>query len=205
MVKPNCSIQSYVPIIRILEKYGPKRLIVTALQAISGASKTFQTFPDILDNVIPFIKNEEEKSEKEPMKILGKIVNDKIDLSTDPNISATCIRVAASEGHMTSVDIELENNIDKNEFINAINNFKNPIAELNLPSAPKEFIKYFDEKDRPQTKLDRDFEKGMGITIGRLRKNNFGWKFVSLSHNTIRGAAGGAILTAELLKVKGYI
>jgi len=205
LVKPNCSIQSYVPIIKIMEKYGPKRLIVTALQAISGASKTFQTFPDIVDNVIPYIKNEEEKSEKEPMKILGKIVDGRINLSLEPIISATCIRVAASDGHMTCVDIELEKDIDKNEFINAINNFKNPIVELNLPSAPKEFIKYFDEKDRPQTKLDRDFEKGMGITIGRIRKDKFGWKFVSLSHNTIRGAAGGAILTAELLKVKGYI
>ena len=204
-VKPNCSIQSYVPIIKALEKYGPKRVIVTTLQAISGAGETFESFPDIVDNVIPFIKNEEEKSEKEPMKILGKISNGKLELANKPNISATCIRVAASDGHMVSVDMELSKEIDEKEFINAITNYDNPIAELNLPSSPKEFIKYFDEDDRPQTKLDRSFGNGMGITVGRLRKDDFGWKFVSLSHNTIRGAAGGAILLAELLKVKGYI
>jgi len=205
VVKPNCSVQSYVPIIKALEKYGPKRVIVTALQAISGASKTFQTFPEIIDNVIPYIKNEEEKSEKEPMKILGNIVSDKIKLANKPNISATCIRVAVSDGHMTSVDIELEKDIDSDEFIKVIKNYKNPIAELNLPSSPKQFIKYFNEEDRPQTKLDRDFGDGMEISVGRLRKDSFGWKFVSLSHNTIRGAAGGAILTAELLIAKGYL
>ena len=126
-------------------------------------------------------------------------------MANTPNISATCIRVAASDGHMTSVDIELEKDIGENEFIGAIKNYENPIADLNLPSSPKQFIKYFDEEDRPQTKLDRDFGNGMGITVGRLRKDNFGWKFVSLAHNTIRGAAGGAILTAELLKAKNYL
>jgi len=205
VVKPNCSVQSFMPIIKALEKYGPKRVIITAMQAISGESKTFDSFPAIVDNVVPFIKNEEEKSEKEPMKILGKVLNGKLQLSEEPTISATCVRVAVSDGHMVSVDIELEKDIDKKEFIDAIKNYINPIAKLNLPSAPKEFIKYFDEDDRPQPKLDRDFEDGMGITAGRLRKDSFGWKFVSLSHNTIRGAAGGAILTAELLKVKGYI
>jgi len=205
VVKPNCSIQSYVPLIKALKKYNPKRLIVTALQAISGASKTFETYPDIIDNVIPYIKNEEEKSEKEPMKILGNLIGDKLQLATKPDISATCIRVAASEGHMTSVDIEFEKNIDDKEIIDALRNYNNPISNLNLPSSPKEFIKYFDEDDRPQTKLDRDFGNGMGISVGRLRKDKFGWKFVSLSHNTIRGAAGGAILTAELLKAKGYV
>jgi len=204
-VKPNCSIQSYVPIIKALEKYGPKNVIVTTLQAISGASKTFETFPDIVDNVIPYINNEEEKSEKEPMKILGKINGDKLKLADEPNISATCIRVAASDGHMVSVDMKLSKEIDEKEFINAITTYDNPTAELNLPSSPKEFIKYFDDEDRPQTKLDRDFGNGMGITVGRLRRDNFGWKFVSLSHNTIRGAAGGAILLAELLKAKGYL
>jgi aspartate-semialdehyde dehydrogenase len=206
VVKPNCSIQSYVPIIKALEKYGPKKVIVTTLQAISGASKTFETFPEIVDNVIPFIKNEDEKSEKEPMKILGNIVNGKIELAKEPTISTTCIRVAASDGHMASVDIELSREVNEKKFIDAVRSYNNPIAELNLPSSPKEFMKYFDEEDRPQTKLDRDFGNGMSITVGRLRKDNIlGWKFVALSHNTIRGAAGGAILTAELLKAKGYI
>lgn len=205
-VKPNCSIQSYVPIIKALEKYGPKRVAVTTLQAISGAGKTFETWPEMVDNVIPLIGGEEEKSEKEPMKVLGSIENDKLKLAEVPEISATCIRVPATDGHMASISIKLEKEIDDKEFINAIRTFNNPIAELNLPSAPKEFIKYFDEEDRPQTKLDRDFENGMGITVGRLRKDLIlGWKFVALSHNTIRGAAGGAILLAELLKAKGYI
>ena len=204
-VKPNCSIQSYVPIIKALEKYVPKKAIVTTLQAISGAGKTFETWPEMVDNVIPFIGREEEKSEKEPMKVLGAIKSGKLKLAQSPEISATCIRVPATDGHMASVNIELSKNIDEKEFINSIRNYNNPIADLNLPTAPKEFIKYFDEEDRPQTKLDRDFENGMGITVGRLRKSIIGWKFVALSHNTIRGAAGGAILLAELLKAKGYI
>src|SRR3989338_2219214 len=205
VVKPNCSIQSYVPIIKALEKYKPKRVLVTTLQAISGAGKTFDTWPEMEDNVIPFIKNEEEKSEKEPMKILGSIGGKRIKLANKPKISATCIRVAAADGHMVSVSIQLGKDITKEEFIKAIENCNNPIAELDLPSAPKYFMKYFNEEDRPQTKLDRNFEKGMGITVGRLRKDPIlGWKFVALSHNIIRGAAGGAILVAELLKARGY-
>jgi len=205
-VKPNCSIQSYVPMIKALEKYESKKVEVTTAQAISGAGKTFETWPEMIDNVIPFISGEEEKSEKEPMKILGKIKGSKLVLAEMPKISATCLRVAAADGHIASVSIELGKDISEKEFIDAIRNYHNPIAELNLPSAPKQFIKYFDEEDRPQTKLDRNFENGMGITVGRLRKDAIlGWKFVSLSHNTIRGAAGGAILTAELLKAKGYI
>lgn len=205
-VKPNCSVQSYVPIIKALEKYNPEKIIVTTLQAISGAGKTFETWPEMVDNVIPLINGEEEKSEKEPMKVLGSVDDKGLKLATSPEISATCIRVPATNGHMASVSIELTKSIGEKEFIDAIRNFNNPIADLNLPSAPEEFIKYFDEEDRPQTKLDRDFEKGMGITVGRLRKDNIlGWKFVALSHNTIRGAAGGAILLAELLKAKGYI
>lgn len=206
VVKPNCSIQSYVPIIKALEKYNPKKVVVTTLQAISGAGKTFETWPEMVDNIIPYIKNEEEKSEKEPMKVLGNIENDKLKLAENPEISSTCIRVAATDGHMASVNIELGKEIDEKTFIETITNYNNPIAELNLPSSPKEFIKYFDEEDRPQTKLDRDFGNGMGITVGRLRKDSIlGWKFVALSHNTIRGAAGGAILLAELLKAKEYI
>jgi aspartate-semialdehyde dehydrogenase len=205
-VKPNCSIQSYVPIIKALERYDPRQVSVTTLQAISGAGKTFETWPEMVDNVIPLIGGEEEKSEKEPMKVLGKINKGKLEIAKKPEISATCIRVPATNGHMASVSIRLGKDIDEKTFIDAIRNYNNPITGLNLPSAPKEFLKYFDEENRPQTKLDRDFEKGMGITVGRLRKDPIlGWKFVALSHNTIRGAAGGAILLAELLKAKGYI
>lgn len=205
-VKPNCSIQSYVPIIKALEKFNPQKVLVTTLQAISGAGKTFETWPEMIENVIPFIKNEEEKSEKEPLKVLGRITNGKLKLAEKPLISATCIRVPVEDGHMASVEIEMKKDIEKGDFVNAIVKYDNPIASLNLPSAPQEFIKYFEQDDRPQTKLDRDFGNGMGITVGRLRNDNiFGWKFVALSHNTIRGAAGGAILLAELLKAKGYL
>jgi len=204
-VKPNCSIQSYVPIIKALQEYRPRKIIVTALQAISGAGKTFETWPEMKDNVIPFIKNEEEKSEQEPMKILGRISNGKLELAREPEIFATCIRVPVTDGHMTSVSIQLGKKITKEQFIRKINGF-NPIKDLNLPSATKQFVKYYGEEDRPQTRLDRDYEHGMGIAVGRLRQDNIlGWSFVSLSHNTIRGAAGGAILVAELLKAKGYL
>ncbi|MAG91657.1 aspartate-semialdehyde dehydrogenase [Candidatus Woesearchaeota archaeon] len=206
VVKPNCSIQSYVPVIKALESYKPRKLIVTALQAISGAGKTFETWPEMNGNIIPLIKGEEAKSEKEPMKILGKIKDSHIEEAKTLTISATCIRVPVIDGHMTSVDIELEKKISKEKFVDAIVNYKNPISDLNLPSAPKQFMKYFEEEDRPQTRIDRDIENGMGITVGRLRQDSvLGWKFVSLSHNTIRGAAGGAILVAELLKAKGYL
>jgi len=205
-VKPNCSIQSYVPVIKALEKFNPTKLVVTTLQAVSGAGKTLETWPEMQENVIPLIKGEEEKSEKEPLKILGKVNANGLEMATNPKISVTCIRVPVLDGHMTSVDMHLEKDISKEEFITLLNNYNNPITKLNLPSAPKQFIKYFDEEDRPQTKLDKDYENGMGITVGRLRKDNIlGWKFVSLSHNTIRGAAGGAILLAELLKAKNYI
>lgn len=204
-VKPNCSIQSYVSIIKALDKYNPKKVLVTTLQAVSGAGKTLANWPEMEENVIPFIKNEEEKSEKEPLKILGKIRNSKLELAKTPQISATCIRVPVEDGHMASVEIQLGKQINEKQFINAVKGYNNPIAKLMLPSAPEQFIKYFSEEDRPQTRLDRDFGHGMGITFGRLRQDNFGWKFVALSHNTIRGAAGGAILLAELLKAKGYL
>ncbi|MBI2101933.1 aspartate-semialdehyde dehydrogenase [Candidatus Woesearchaeota archaeon] len=205
-VKPNCSIQSYVPIIRALERFKPRKVIVTTLQAVSGAGKTLEAWPEMEGNVMPFIKNEEEKSEKEPMKILGKIANGKLILAKIPEISATCIRVPVEDGHMASVEIQLGRKITEKQFIKAVEGYKNPIARLHLPSAPEQFIKYIADENRPQTRLDRDFEHGMGITFGRLRKDSlFGWKFVALSHNTIRGAAGGAILLAELLKVKGYL
>jgi len=206
VVKPNCSIQSYVPVIRALERYNPEKAIVTTLQAVSGAGKTLESWPEMADNAIPFIGGEEEKSEKEPMKVLGAIGKNGIELAKSPGISATCIRVPVADGHMASVEISMKEKITEGEFIDSINNYKNPIADLNLPSAPKQFIRYFTEDDRPQTRLDRNFENGMGVSVGRLRKGNvLDWKFVSLSHNTIRGAAGGAILTAELLKAKGYL
>jgi aspartate-semialdehyde dehydrogenase len=206
VVKPNCSIQSYVPVLKALWEFGPKKVVVTALQAISGAGKTFESWPEMNENIIPLIDGEEAKSEKEPMKILGKLENGQIIEPKLPLITATCIRVPVIDGHMTSVDLELERTISKEKFIDALVNYKNPIAEFNLPSAPKQFMKYFEENDRPQTRIDRNYENGMGITVGRLRQDSvLGWKFVSLSHNTVRGAAGGAILLAELLKAKGYL
>jgi aspartate-semialdehyde dehydrogenase len=204
-VKPNCSIQSYAPVIKALDRYKPKKVLATTLQAVSGAGRTLAGWPEMEENVIPFIRNEEEKSEKEPLKILGKILDGKLKLAKAPDISATCIRVPVEYGHMASVEMQFGEKIDEKQFVDGIENYDNPIAKLNLPSAPKQFIKYFREEDRPQTRLDRNFGNGMGIAVGRLRKDNFGWKFVALSHNTIRGAAGGAILLAELLKAKGYL
>jgi aspartate-semialdehyde dehydrogenase len=209
-VKPNCSIQSYVLILNALMKWQPKDVHVTSLQAISGAGKTFETWPEMVDNVIPFIGGEEEKSEKEPMKIWASIGEGE-DLyvpmmAANPNISATCIRVPVTDGHMASVSVSFEEKPTKDEIITAVEEYDNPIAQYNLPSAPNPAITYYEEDDRPQTKLDRDVYNGMGVTMGRLREDQFfGWRFIALSHNTVRGAAGGAILVAELLKAKGYI
>lgn len=206
VVKPNCSLQSYLPVIYALEKFTPTKIEVTTLQAISGSGRTFALWPEMVDNVIPLIKGEEEKTEKEPMKILGEIKNGKIKNAESPKISATCIRVPVTDGHMAAVSVKFGKKPSLEEIISAIDNFQNPLDNLDLPSAPKKFIKYFAEEDRPQTKLDRDYENGMGITCGRFREDPlFDWKFVALSHNTVRGAAGGAILTAELLYKKGYI
>lgn len=206
VVKPNCSLQSYLPVIHALRKFDPKEVSVTNLQAISGAGKTFESWPEMVDNCIPFIKGEEEKTEKEPMKILGSINAGMLKLAEEPKISATCIRVAASDGHMASVSVVFEKKPAIEEIINAIDQFESPLTGLGLPSAPKQFIKYFSEDDRPQTRLDRDYENGMGITCGRFREDGEnGWKFVALSHNTVRGAAGGAVLIAELLYKKGYL
>ncbi len=196
VVKPNCSIQSYVPLIAPLLKFQPKDVVVTTLQAVSGAGKTLESWPEMQGNVIPFINGEEEKSEKEPLKIWG---------SKGPKISATCIRVPVEDGHMASVAVSFEKKPTKEEIINAWKNF-NPLWGLGLPSSPDPFITYFVEDDRPQTRLDRMVGNGMGISVGRLREDPvFDYKFVGLSHNTIRGAAGGAILIAELLKMKDYI
>jgi aspartate-semialdehyde dehydrogenase len=206
VVKPNCSIQSYVSILTALRRFNPLKVHVVSLQAISGAGKTFESWPEMIDNVIPFISVEEEKSEKEPLKIWGEVKNNKIILAQQPQISATCIRIPVSDGHMASVSVSFKEKPSKEEIISSIKKFQNPIESLRLPSALKQFIKYFEQDNRPQTRLDRNFERGMGIAMGRLQEDeHFDWRFIALSHNTIRGAAGGAILTAELLVKKGYI
>ncbi len=205
-VKPNCSIQTYVPVLTALRAFEPTTVSVTSLQAISGAGKTFATWPEMTDNLIPFIAGEEEKSEQEPGKIWGTLEAGTIQPATLPSISATCIRVPASDGHMASVGVNFAKKPTREQIIEAVTHYVNPIAGLNLPSAPQQFITPFEAPDRPQTKLDRDIAGGMGITMGRLRPGrHFDWQFIALSHNTIRGAAGGAVLMAELLVAKGYI
>lgn len=205
-VKPNCSIQTYVPALTPLLKYNIESILACTYQAISGSGKTFNEFPEILDNVIPFIPGEEEKSENEPLKIWGHIENNKIVNASNPIITTQCIRVPVENGHLAAVYVKFKEKVSKEEIIKIWNEYESPEIIRNLPSAPKKFIKYMTEDDRPQTKLDRNFENGMGITIGRLREDSiFDFKFVSLSHNTVRGAAGGGILSAELLKSQGYL
>lgn len=205
VVKPNCSIQSYVPLITPLLKFEPKKVVVTTLQAVSGAGKTMESWPEMQENVIPFIGGEEEKSEKEPMKIWGQVKGGVVILAKRPSISASCIRVPVEDGHMATVSISFKKKPSKKAIINAWKKF-NPLVGLNLPSAPNPFINIMEEENRPQTRLDRDLGRGMGISVGRLREDSvLDFKFVGLSHNTIRGAAGGAILTAELLKAKGFL
>jgi aspartate-semialdehyde dehydrogenase len=205
-VKPNCSLQSYVPALDPLMAFGPKEVFVCTYQAISGAGKTFATWPDMVDNVIPFIKGEEQKSEEEPMKIWGKRDGGKIVLATLPRISAQCIRVPASDGHMAAVFVKFEKKPTMEQIIDLWKKAAGKPQQLKLPSAPVPYLTYFTEDNRPQTKLDRDAGNGMGITIGRLRPDTiYDYKFVCLSHNTVRGAAGGAVLTAELLAAEGYI
>jgi aspartate-semialdehyde dehydrogenase len=205
-VKPNCSIQSYVAILTALAKFEPEQVQVTSLQAISGAGKTFDTWSEMVDNLIPLIGGEEDKSEREPMKIWGQLSGTAITPATTPTISATCIRVPASDGHMANVSVSFKRKPAPDEIIAAVRNFDNPLADLKLPSAPKQLITYFDEPDRPQTRLDRDAGHGMGITMGRLREDkHFDYSFIALAHNTVRGAAGGAVLMAELLVAKNYI
>ena len=205
-VKSNCSLQSYVPLLHPLKKFGIKNAAVTTYQAISGAGKTFETMPEIIDNIIPYIGGEEEKSEKEPLKIWGKIEGGEIVPATSPAITAQCLRVPVSDGHTAAVFVNLENKPAKEQILEAWANFKGEPQELELPSAPRQFIHYFEENDRPQAKLDRMTENGMAVCAGRLREDNvFDYKFVGLSHNTLRGAAGGAVLLAELLAAKGYL
>jgi aspartate-semialdehyde dehydrogenase len=205
-VKPNCSLQSYVPAIHPLMKFGPKKIAVATYQAISGAGKTFESWPEMVDNVIPFIKGEEEKSEKEPLKIWGQMKDGKIVNATEPVFTAQCIRVPATDGHLAAVFVTFEKKPAKEEMLELWRSFEGKPQKLGLPSAPKPFLTYFEEDARPQTRLDREAGNGMAITIGRLRPDViFDYRFVCLSHNTIRGAAGGAILTAELLTAEGYI
>ncbi len=205
-VKSNCSLQSYVPAIYPLDKFGVDKVLVCTYQAISGAGKTFERWPEMIDNVIPYIGGEEEKSEKEPLKIWGKIENGEIVPSENPKFTAQCLRVPVSDGHMAAVYVSFKNKPTKQEIIDTWANFKGEPQDLDLPLAPKHFLNYFTEDDMPQTKLNRDLEKGMAVSIGRLREDSqYDYKFVCLSHNTLRGAAGGAVLLAELLCAKGYM
>ena len=205
-VKPNCSIQSYVPALSAIRHLGPEKVVVSTYQAISGAGKTFARWPEMIDNVIPYIGGEEEKSEKEPLKIWGHIEDGHIVPAAAPLISAHCIRVAVSDGHLASCWVTLREKASREEIIDAWRRFEGEPQRLKLPSAPSPFLQYFEEDNRPQTKLDRDFGRGMGISLGRLRGDSlFDWRFVGLSHNTLRGAAGGGVLIAELLCAKGYI
>lgn len=204
-VKCNCSLQSYVPAIHPLLDLGVTKVLACTYQAISGAGKTFETMPQILDNVIPYIGGEEEKSEQEPLKIWGHVENGVIVNATAPSITSQCLRVPVSDGHMAAVFFSLEKKASVEEIIGRWKNFRGPAQEMELPSAPKQFIHYFEENDRPQPKLDRDIEGGMAISAGRLRPDTqYDYKFVCLSHNTLRGAAGGGLLMAELLCKLGY-
>lgn len=204
-VKCNCSLQSYVPAIHPLMDLGVTKVLACTYQAISGAGKTFETMPQILDNVIPYIGGEEEKSEQEPLKIWGHVENGVIVTACSPSITSQCLRVPVSDGHMAAVFFSLEKKASVEEIIERWKSFRGPAQELELPSAPKQFIHYFEENDRPQPKLDRDIEGGMAISAGRLRPDTqYDYKFVCLSHNTLRGAAGGGLLMAELLCKLGY-
>ena len=206
-VKSNCSLQSYVPALFPLdEKFGVDKVLVCTYQAISGAGKTFERWPEMVDNVIPYIGGEEEKSEKEPLKIWGKVENGEIKLADSPKFTAQCIRVPVSDGHLAAVYVTFKNKPTKDEIINTWNEFKGDPQELELPHAPKQFLNYYTEDDMPQTKLCRNLENGMAVSIGRLREDTqYDYKFVCVSHNTLRGAAGGAVLLAELLCAKGYM
>ncbi len=204
-VKSNCSLQSYVPLLHPLREFGVKEVAVCTYQAISGAGKTFATMPEILDNVIPYIGGEEEKSEKEPLKIWGEVQGDEIVSANAPAITAQCLRVPVSDGHTAAVFVRFETKPTKEQILSAWKNFSGAPQSLQLPSAPAQFIRYFEEDNRPQAKLDRMEGNGMSVTAGRLREDSvYDYKFIGLSHNTLRGAAGGAVLLAELLAAKGY-
>lgn len=205
--KSNCSIQSYVPALHpLMAEFGVKNVLACTYQAISGAGKTFERWPEMVDNCIPYIGGEEEKSEREPMKIWGTLENGEIVTAVKPNITSQCVRVACSDGHMAAVFVSFDKKPTKEEIIACWASYKGRAQELELPTAPKQFLHYFTEDNRPQTKLDRNLENGMAVSIGRLREDSqYDYKFVCLSHNTLRGAAGGAVELAELLCAEGYI
>ena len=205
-VKPNCSIQSYAPVLTAWKEFEPTEVVATTYQAISGAGKTFKDWPEMVENIIPYIGGEEEKSEQEPLRIWGKVVDGKIVKAEGPVITTQCIRVPVLNGHTAAVFVKFAKKPTKEELIDRIVNFKGLPQELELPSAPKQFIQYLEEDNRPQVQLDVNYEKGMGVSVGRIREDSvYDFKFVGLSHNTVRGAAGGAILCAETLTAKGYI
>ncbi len=205
-VKSNCSLQSYLPLLFPLREYGLKKVIVTTCQAASGAGKRLEDFPSLAQNLIPYIPSEEEKSEREPLKILGSVSNGKIYPAKEPTVSAHCTRIPVADGHTATVSVLFRSPPTKSGILQAWKNFLPETQTLDLPSAPRRFITYFDDPFRPQPKIDCEIQNGMGICVGRLRKDPvFDYKFVGLSHNTVRGAAGGGILLAELLTVKGYI
>lgn len=204
-VKSNCSLQSYVPALHPLMEYGVEEVLACTYQAISGAGKTFETCPEIVDNVIPYIGGEEEKSEQEPMKIWGRIEGDGIVNATAPSITSQCLRVAVSDGHLAAVFVRFKNKPTKQQILDKWQGFSGEPQKLDLPSAPKQFLHYFEEDNRPQPKLDRMLENGMAVSVGRLREDTqYDYKFICLSHNTLRGAAGGGVLMAELLAAQGY-
>ena len=205
-VKPNCSIQSYAPVLTAWMEYEPYEVVATTYQAISGAGKTFRDWPEMQGNIIPFISGEEEKSEREPLRIWGKVENGVIVPAESPVITCQCIRVPILNGHTAAVFVKFRKKPTKEQLIEKLNSFSGLPQKLNLPSAPKQFIRYMTEDDRPQVAKDVDFEHGMGVSVGRLREDKvYDWKFVGLSHNTVRGAAGGAVLCAETLKSLDYI
>ncbi|MCI9540528.1 MAG: aspartate-semialdehyde dehydrogenase [Lachnospiraceae bacterium] len=205
-VKPNCSIQSYAPVLTAWKEFEPYEVVATTYQAISGAGKTFKDWPEMVENIIPYIGGEEEKSEQEPLRLWGKIENGVIVKAEEPKITCQCIRVPVLNGHTAAVFVKFRKKPTKEQLIEKLVSFKGLPQELGLPSAPKQFIQYMEEDNRPQVALDVDFEHGMGVSIGRIREDSiYDFKFVGLSHNTVRGAAGGAVLCAELLKAQGYI
>ena len=207
-VKPNCSIQSYAPVLTAWKEFEPYEVVATTYQAISGAGKTFKDWPEMVGNIIPYIGGEEEKSEKEPLRIWGYVDDEKKQIvpATSPIITCQCIRVPVLNGHTAAVFVKFKKKPTKEQLINALVNYSGVPQKLQLPSAPKQFIQYLEEDNRPQVCMDVNFENGMGISVGRLREDTvYDWKFVGLSHNTVRGAAGGAVLCAELLKAQGYI
>ncbi len=205
-VKPNCSIQSYAPVLTAWKEFEPTEVVATTYQAISGAGKTFKDWPEMVENIIPFIGGEEEKSEQEPLRLWGKVVDGQIVKAETPVITTQCVRVPVLNGHTAAVFVKFAKKPTKEELIDRMIHFKGLPQELDLPSAPKQFIQYLEEDNRPQVKMDVDFENGMGISVGRLREDViYDYKFIGLSHNTVRGAAGGAVLCAELLTAQGYI